>query len=215
MSSETPSTYVKICGMRSEADCTAAQEAGAHLLGFNFWPKSVRFVSPETAAGFCNGTGAGLSKVGLFVDASEESIRDVLSVCSLDYLQFHGSESPAFCRRFGVPFIKAFRLQSEASITAIGDYVDSDDQLFLVDAHVAGRPGGTGRQIDTKLALRARDERGRMMLAGGLTPSNVGPLVQLIQPWGVDVASGVESAPGKKDRDLIHSFVDAVEDASP
>ena len=200
-------TRVKICGIRSQEDSEAAVTAGAQMLGFNFWPGSKRFLHPEDAAPITSSIAPEITRVGLFVDASEDTVRDTLAVCSLDLLQFHGDETPAYCRQFGRPFMKAFRLRDEKTLDCVGDYLDAPDQPYLIDAYVPGVAGGSGRMIPLELARLARSKGDCMVLAGGLTPENVGQAVHAIRPWAVDVASGVESAPGTKAPEQIAHFV--------
>lgn len=208
-------TRVKVCGVRDRAGCAAITTAGGnaiHLIGFNFWPHSKRYVDPAVAAELADGLPPGIETVGLFVDPTGAEVRHALQAFDgLDVLQFHGDESPAFCRSFGRRFIKAFRLSDAAVIAGIGDYLDSPDDRFLVDAFVPGEPGGTGHLVRLDLARRAREETaGEMILAGGLTPENVGAAIAATTPWAVDVASGVESAPGIKDASKIAAFAIAV-----
>lgn len=203
-------TRVKVCGLATRRSVAAVVDAGVDLVGFNFWPGSKRHVTAAAAARLRQGLPPSIATVGLFVNQSTAAIADVLSTCPLDWLQFHGDEEPAECREPGLPFIKAFRLQGPASLARIGDYLDSDDSPYLVDAWDPSAVGGTGTPVRLDLARRARDahrsRRGRLMLAGGLTPDTVSAAVQAIQPWAVDVASGVETAPGDKDPDLVVCF---------
>ena len=207
-------TEIKVCGVRSRAGCNILSEAGVLLAGFNFWPHSRRYVEPLAAQLLLAALPPPMTRVGLFVDPSAEEVRHVLSVCELDLLQFHGNESPAFCRAFGMPFMKAFRLRDERSAGRLGDYLDSDEHLYLVDAWVANAPGGTGQPVALELARLAaegaRPHRGRLVLAGGMTPSNVGAAIAAVRPWAVDVASGVESSPGIQVREAVRAFVSAV-----
>jgi phosphoribosylanthranilate isomerase len=205
-------TAIKICGLRTLEDCLVSTSAGATMLGFNFWTGSKRYVSPEGAADLCESIGSDVTRVGLFVDADPSWVQHVLSTVKLDMLQFHGDEDPLYCRRFNHPFMKAFRLRNPNTITHIPDYLDSPEDVFLVDAYVPGEKGGTGAPFDLALANQARQTNGRMILAGGLNSTNVGSAIQAVKPWGVDTASGVEDSPGIKNPDAIRAFAHAVQE---
>lgn len=201
-------TEVKICGVRTAEDAAGAAEAGASLVGFNFWPRSARFVAPAAAAAIA--LPAGVLRVGLFVDPTPADVLAALEAGPIDLLQFHGDEPPEFCRGFRRPFMKAFRLRDAAVLDHIPDYLDGPDHPFLVDAWTAGGVGGTGVPVDLDLARRARDLGDRCVLAGGLTAETVGAAIRAVRPWAVDVASGVERAPGVKDASRMGAFVAAV-----
>lgn len=203
-------TRIKVCGVATEASCAALE--GVDLVGFNFWPGSKRFVTPQRAAVLAPHLPDGIERVGLFVDPRPGDVEAALAALDLDLLQFHGDEPPSLCRRFGRPFMKAFRLRDEAVLDRIPDYVDGD-QPFLVDAWVPGEIGGTGARARLELARLAGQRGGRMVLAGGLTPENVRDAIHGVLPWAVDVASGVERAPGHKDPDRVRAFVRAVREA--
>jgi len=181
------------------------------MLGLNFWTQSSRYVAPDAAARLIESAPGSATWVGLFVDATPAWVNQVLDSVPLDLLQFHGNETPQYCRQFQRPFMKAFRLRNKDTLTQIPDFTDDNDHPFLVDAYVPDRPGGTGHVVDIELAQQARQLSGQMMLAGGLKPNNVRALISTIQPYGVDVASGVESAPGIKDPAAIGAFLAACE----
>lgn len=202
-------TQIKVCGVTTLESCRAVSE-GVDLVGLNFWSGSKRFVSPADAAALVSALPPGVRRVGLFVNASAALVKEATELAQLQLLQFHGDETPAWCRQFNAPFMKAFRLQDELVIETIADYLDSADHPYLVDAFVPGARGGTGARVDLELALRARSVGTSMMLAGGLTAENVGQAIERVHPWGVDVASGVECRPGSKDRALVEAFVRAV-----
>jgi phosphoribosylanthranilate isomerase len=203
-------TRIKICGLTESTDCSNAVKAGAHMLGFNFWPGSKRHITAEQASELMARVPDTITKVGLFVDAEPALVRAVLAGCSLDLLQFHGNESPEYCRQFGQPYMKAFRLSDNSVVARIPDYLEHNEHPFLVDAYVPGEVGGTGRQISLELALMARECGDCMVLAGGLNPQNVAAAVAATEPWAVDVASGVESSPGRKTLKQLSAFVAAV-----
>ena len=197
---------VKICGITSTADAQAAIEAGADALGFMFYAPSPRNLSPAQAAAIIRDLPPFVAKVGVFVNPSEEDVRVALTEAGVDTLQFHGDESPDFCRRFGVKVIKAFRMQDEASLQPLTNY---RGETWLLDAFVAGKLGGTGARFNWALAKQAVAKGGRVILAGGLTPDNVADAVRQVRPFGVDVSSGVESGPGKKDAEKVRRFIAA------
>lgn len=201
-------TKVKICGITRLPDALAAVEAGADALGFMFYEGSKRNLSPAAAAAIIRALPPFVAKVGVFVNASSETVRAVVAECGLDTLQFHGEETPEFCRQFApLKVIKAFRIQDAASLKPLPDFaVDA----WLLDSYVAGQRGGTGERFNWELAAQAKELGRPVILAGGLTPENVADAVQQVWPFGVDVSSGVETAPGQKDAGLVQRFVGLV-----
>jgi len=199
-------TKVKICGLTSVEDALAAVEAGADLLGFMLWEKSLRHVTIETAREIARRLPPTTRRVGVFVDATAEQVMFSQRICNFGALQFHGQESPSFCRQFSVMTIKAFRVRDAASLQAMRAY---NTDAFLLDSQVEGQPGGTGETFDWPLAAAAKKFNKPIFLAGGLTPQNVAAAVRAVQPFAVDVSSGVEAAPGKKDAQKMRDFVAA------
>jgi phosphoribosylanthranilate isomerase len=203
---------VKICGITRLEDAQAALDAGADLLGFNFYPQSPRYISPERAAEIIAALPQMIRCVGIFVNAELATVRRIVETCRLDYVQLHGDESPGFVQALSPRAFKALRPRSaeEAEIGAAAyaplGPVDSAAPALLLDAYRPGQYGGTGWQGDWTLAARLAS-RYRILLAGGLTPENVANAVRRVRPWGVDVASGVESAPGRKDHDKVRRFI--------
>jgi phosphoribosylanthranilate isomerase len=196
---------VKICGITTYEDARAALDAGADMLGFNFYPHSPRCIAPAAAAAIRARLAAEVRVVGVFVDATREQVTAAADTVGLSVLQFHGQETAAYCRGWTHPVIKAIRVRdADAAHEARSYAVD----FILADAYVEGQPGGTGRRIATEM-LEGFDS-GRLILAGGLTPENVGAAVRAIHPFAVDVASGVETSPGRKDAQLMRRFVDNV-----
>ncbi len=198
---------VKICGLTNVEDALAAVEAGADWLGFVLWEKSPRYVTLETAREIARRLPPATRRVGVFVDATVEQVMFSLRICDFSALQFHGQESPSFCRQFSVMKIKAFRIRDAASLQALAGY---DTDAFLLDSMVEGQPGGTGETFDWSLAAEAKKFNKPIFLAGGLTLQNVAAAVRAVQPFGVDVSSGVEASPGKKDRQKMRDFIAAV-----
>ncbi|MBW2939342.1 phosphoribosylanthranilate isomerase [Zhongshania aquimaris] len=200
-------TRVKICGITQAEDALAAIDAGADALGFVFYPRSPRAVSVELAASIMSLLPPFVSKVGLFVDASEAEIQNVLTSCSLDLIQFHGDETPDFCNLFSVPYMKALRMRDGLDVAAAAQAYSSASALLL-DSYKPGIPGGTGESFDwdrvpRELALP-------IVLAGGLTPSNAGAAIAACHPFAMDVSGGVEKAPGKKCTQKMTEFIKAV-----
>lgn len=199
---------VKICGITRLPDALAAVEAGADALGFMFYEGSQRHITPAAAAAIIRALPPFVAKVGVFVNASAETVRATVAECGLDTLQFHGEEAVEFCRQFApLKVVKAFRIQNAASLQPLPDYaVDG----WLLDSYVAGHRGGTGEKFNWELAAQAKELGRPVILAGGLTPENIADAIQQVWPFGVDVSSGVESAPGQKDAGLVRQFVSIV-----
>jgi phosphoribosylanthranilate isomerase len=194
---------VKVCGITNVEDALAAVRAGAFALGLNFYPHSPRYVQPAHAAEIVQCLPASVWTVGVFVDESWERVADIANEVGLSALQFHGSETPEFCREWpGRKVIKALRVRDAHALTVARTYAVD---FILADAYVEGRFGGTGMRVATQY-LEGFDRR-RLILAGGLTLANVGAAVRVVRPFAVDVASGIESAPGKKDWMLMRSFI--------
>ena len=201
---------VKICGITSLSDGLTAAEAGADALGFMFWDGSPRRVSLETAAGIIRTLPPFIVKVGVFVNAPTDLVYRAIGECGLSLLQFHGDETPDYCLQFGLMSMKAFRIRNAESLRALAAY---RTEAWLLDAFSAEKPGGTGEQFDWDLAVQARELGRPIFLAGGLTPENVGEAVRKVRPYAVDVSSGVEAAPGKKDPAKVKAFIEAARNA--
>jgi len=194
---------VKICGMMRAADVAAAIAAGVDALGFVFVPASKRCLDHTLAARLCRLVPAFITRVGLFLDQPADDIRQVLDQVPLNLLQFHGRESPEFCRQFGLPYIKAIAVEDSNSIHC-AERKFYDAAGILVDSHQPGAMGGTGKTVDWgKVCPGERP----WILAGGLTPDNVAEAVHRLRPWAVDVATGVEQSPGVKDEVAMKRFI--------
>ncbi|HYD50002.1 MAG TPA: phosphoribosylanthranilate isomerase [Terriglobales bacterium] len=197
------STRVKICGVRSLADASVAANAGAWAVGFNFFRQSRRYLAPEQARQIAAALPAEVQRVGVFVNSPRSEMEAIVETVGLTMLQFHGDEPPELCCDWPVPTIKALRWRDRNTAVAAQAYAVD---FVLADAYVEGAFGGTGKKIDPELL---RDiEPARLILAGGLTPDNVGELVARLHPYAVDVASGVESEPGVKDATMIRRFIE-------
>lgn len=198
---------VKICGITRIQDALVAVEAGADALGFMFYQPSARYITPAAAEKITRELPPAIARVGVFVDASPEFILEAASRCGLTMLQLHGSESPEFCRQFSLPILKAFRIKDNESLRPLPSYNCAG---WLLDSYVAGQSGGTGEKFNWQFAIAARRlGGGKIWLAGGLTPGNVAEAIRQVQPFAVDVSSGVESAPGLKDPAKIRQFLRA------
>jgi phosphoribosylanthranilate isomerase len=206
------SVKVKICGVTNIEDAFAAVDAGADALGFMFYEKSPRNVPAKVAAEIIRQLPPFVAKVGVFVNATEESVRNAIGECGIDTLQFHGDETPEFCRKFcPLKMYKAFRMENLESLTALPAY---QTDAWLLDSFVAGKLGGTGARFNWDLAIESKKLGRPIILAGGLTPENVTDAVRKVQPFAVDVSSGVESAPGKKDHAKLRRFISAAKGPS-
>ena len=196
-------TKVKICGITSLDDALMAVDAGADALGFVFFEKSPRCVGPDAAARIIEQLPPLVQVVGLFVNAELDFVNRTADTCGLDIVQLHGEESPAYCRLVRRRVMKAFRVRGMESLAAMTDYKVA---AYLLDAYSPHSYGGTGERFDWDCAVAAK-ERGAIMLAGGLNPDNVASAVAKVAPYGVDVSSGVESAPGRKDSEKVRRFI--------
>jgi phosphoribosylanthranilate isomerase len=200
------STQVKICGITNLADAEAAAEAGADALGFVFYNNSPRYMTISAVAGIFKKSPLRVMRVGVFVNAPKDFIFRAVAECGLSLLQFHGDEPPEFCTQFGVMSMKAFRIRDADSLKELPKY---STDAWLLDAFSADNLGGTGKKFNWDLAVEAQKFGRPVFLAGGLTPENVADAVRRVKPFGVDVSSGVESAPGKKDRAKVRAFIRA------
>lgn len=204
------SVTVKICGITSEADALAAAEAGADAIGLMFYEGSPRHVTLEQAKAISAALPQHVMRVGVFVNAEEAFVHQALTECMLNILQFHGDETPEECSRYPVMTLKAFRVQGEETLAQLESYPSAG---YLLDAYVKDALGGTGATFNWDLAVRAQEFGKPIFLAGGLTPENVVEAVRKVQPFGVDVSSGVESEPGRKDAEQMRTFVAAAKGA--
>ena len=205
------SVRVKICGITSIDDARAAVGAGADALGFMFYEPSPRSITPGRAAAIIAELPAHVAKVGVFVDADEATVRATAATAGLDTLQFHGNESPGYCARFELRTIKAFRVKDSESLGQLPDY---ETDAWLLDSYVKGVPGGTGERFNWDLAVEANRLGRPILLAGGLTPENAGEAVGQVAPFGLDVSSGVEAAPGRKDAAKVAALIASAKGSS-
>jgi phosphoribosylanthranilate isomerase len=204
------STRVKICGITNLADAQAAIEAGADALGFIFYEKSPRRMTIPAVAEISKQLPPFVLRVGVFVNAAEDLVTRATGECGLGLLQFHGDEPPEFCTRFGLMSMKAFRIRDAESLKELPKY---PTEAWLLDAYSAENLGGTGEKFNWDLAVEVQKFGKPVFLAGGLTPENVAAAVRKVQPFGVDVSSGVESSLGKKDHAKVRAFIANVRQA--
>lgn len=198
-------TWIKICGLRRAEDVAAAVEAGADALGFNFWTGTKRYISPAEAAPLVRAVPAKVLAVGVFVDATVAEMREVAAATGIGAIQLHGDEPAAVLDELaGYKTIKAIKVGAELDAAQLQAYRKAD--IILLDRAVSGMVGGTGQKFDWSLAVEAK-KYATILLAGGLNPGNVAEAIRQVRPWGVDVASGVETAPGVKDSGMICEFI--------
>lgn len=200
-------TKIKICGITRLEDAQKAVELGVDALGFIF-SKSPRRVDAEVATEIIKDLPPFITTVGVFVNESMDVVKHIASVCRLNVLQFHGDELPEFCSQFSRKVIKSFWVKNPDDLSMLPGY-KGIVSAYLLDSRVEGKRGGTGKVFDWELAKIALPY-GRVILAGGLTSENVKEAIKAINPYAVDVSSGVESAPGKKDHEKMKKFVAAV-----
>jgi phosphoribosylanthranilate isomerase len=202
-------TRIKVCGITNLDDALAAVDAGVDALGFVFVHESSRYVMPESAREIIRHLPPMVNMIGVFVDEKIEKVREIANHCSLDFLQFHGAESPEYCEWYTQRVIKAFRVKDISTIQEIYNY---KVQGILLDSYSKEAYGGTGATFDWSLASQVAPYK-PVILAGGLTPQNVGEAIVEVRPFAVDVSSGVEKSPGNKNPEKLGHFVRAVRHA--
>jgi phosphoribosylanthranilate isomerase len=203
--------WVKICGITNEPDALAAIDAGADALGFNLVPQSKRYIDIDRAAGWIDKLPRDICKVAVMADPNWEDACRIGQLPLLDGLQLHGSELPEFCRRLadaGIPFAKAVPVTASKSLADLPNYFTD---TMILDSGAGGTFGGTGKPFPWKFAPEfvRNHPRISVILAGGLNPKNVAEAVRVVRPRGVDVTTGVEASPGRKDDSLIRAFIQA------
>lgn len=199
---------VKICGITNLEDALLAADLGAQTIGFIFYAKSPRSIKPAAARQIIAQLPPLVLSVGVFVNEAAALVLEVAETARLDWVQLHGEEPPEYCRFLSRNVIKAIRVKDESSLAQMSAYQGAV-RAFLLDTHKTGQQGGTGESFDWSLARQAR-EFGPVVLAGGLQPENVAEAIREANPAAVDVASGVEAAPGKKDPARLRAFFQAV-----
>ena len=199
---------LKICGITRVEDAQHAVTQGATAIGFVFWPRSPRLVSPETVATIVKSLPSGVMKVGVFVNEPFAEIRALVERTGITVVQLHGDEQAAGAEALRVPVIRSTTLENAEALATEWP----DDTTFLLDAADPIRRGGTGSKVDWNAAAQVATRR-RVILAGGLTPDNVAEAISLVRPWGVDVSSGVEASPGVKNPDAVAAFLRSAREA--
>ncbi len=201
---------IKFCGITRPEDAAAAAAAGVDAIGLVFYRDSPRYVSPQHAATVCRALPPFVSRVGLFVDPDRQWVQEVLKAVPLHLLQFHGTEPVSLCTSFGLPYLKGVRVRETIDIVR-ADNDHGPAQALLLDAFVAGQQGGTG--VPFSWAQVPAGLVHPVILAGGLTPENVGAAVAAVRPYAVDVSGGIENRPGIKDAGKMRRFAEAVLEA--
>ena len=202
-------TKVKVCGITNSEDALCAVRLGASALGFIFYEKSPRFITPREAGEVIRQIPPFVTKVGVFVNAEVGYLREAKGVAGFDVYQFHGDETPEFCAAFGEDYIKAIRVKDAGSLDAVELY---DTDAFLFDTYSPDAYGGTGENFAWDVLPRRKLEDKFVILSGGLNPDNVCDAIRAVGPYAVDVSSGVESSPGIKDHTKLERFMEAVSD---
>lgn len=202
--------FVKICGITNVDDALVAIEAGADALGFIFVPETPRYIDVETARTIASAVGGRARTVGVFVDASIESINRAVQAVPLDLVQLHGELPSTIAERIDVPFFKVVRVRGAIDVEGLRAY---KARAYLLDTYVEGAHGGTGTTFDWTLAGPVVQAGLPVLLSGGLTPENVAAAVRQVGPWGVDVSSGVEARPRVKDREKVRAFIRSAKEA--
>lgn len=197
---------VKICGLTNKEDALNAISLGADAIGFIFAKNSPRTVTPEIVEGISPFLPPFVSLVGVFVDQPVEEVKDIMSRCRLDLAQLHGNESPAECMAIGRRVIKAFQVSEPEDLAAIAAYQGLVSAMLL-DTKIADLKGGTGQAFDWGLAISAKENDIPLILAGGINSDNIKKAVKMVNPYALDISSGVESEPGKKDYNKMQDII--------
>jgi len=200
------SIRVKICGITRVEDAKASLDLGADAIGFVFYPKSPRYIEPTKAKDIVSYVSPFITSVGVFVNESLENIISIANTCKLDVIQLHGDEQQDIIDKIPRKIVKAIRIKDETDLQRFNLYSDVD--AFLLDTFVENKLGGTGQVFDWKIAEKAKS-KGKIILSGGLNPDNIAEAISKVKPYGVDVSSGIELMPGKKDYALARRFLEA------
>ena len=195
--------FIKICGITNSEDAAAAVKAGVNALGFIFYQGSERYVTPDAAARIAAGLPDHVSKVGVFVHEEKRTILEIARSVPLSAVQLIGNEGPDDLFGYDLSVIKVFRVKDDFEVEVLKNYIVD---AFLLDTHRQGTFGGTGETFDWNIAKKAQ-QYGRIIISGGLRPENVEDAIRFVRPYGVDVSSGIEARPGRKDHDRMRDFV--------
>ena len=201
------SVRVKVCGITRSEDAASAARLGANAIGFIFWHKSPRYVSPEIARQIAESLPAFVATVGVYVDPDPAWVEETSQKARLSLLQFHGDETADYCNQFSLPYIKAVRVKADTDLLQYAKSYSAAKGLLL-DTYAVGMPGGTGERFDWQLIPSHLPLP--LILSGGLNPENVEMAIKQTRPWAVDVSSGVEAAKGIKDEQKIYAFMQGV-----
>ncbi len=202
-------TQIKICGLTNLQQIQECIEIGVTWIGLNCYPKSPRYLRPKAIRELVAEIPEEVTTVGVFVNEPADNVEHILQYTRMQYAQLHGHETPTYVSALKVPSIKAFRVSDQFRLEEIAEYPQG---IFLLDSYHPNLYGGTGDPFNWEIAKKAQ-QFGKFMLAGGLKPENVGKAVKQVQPFGVDVSSGVESSPGVKDLQKVRRFVEEVRKA--
>ena len=200
-------TEIKICGITNLEDASFAVECGADALGFNFYPKSPRYGAPESVKEIIAKIPDGITKVGVFVNHDALEVKKIVEYCRLDLVQLHGDESPEYCRQLPSSLlIKAFSPRGEGDLRTLSSY---PVRAILVDTYDPVRYGGTGKRSDWRLAVKVKETH-PLIIAGGLNADNIREVIEIVSPHAVDINSGAESSPGRKDPEKVRKIIEIV-----
>lgn len=199
-------TCVKICGLKTLEEVEACIVSGANWLGFNCYPPSKRFVTPEEIRKLLSIVPPNIITVGVFVNESLEKVHQIVETTGLQMVQLHGDESPEYGMALKIHYFRAFRVSPQFQLKTIQNYATP---YFILDSYHPNFYGGTGDSFNWEIATQAK-QFGKLILAGGLNPENVTKAIEVVRPFGVDVCSGVETAPGVKDLQLVSNFISNV-----
>ncbi len=200
---------VKICGITNQEDASAAVKLGVDALGFIF-AKSPRQIEPEKARSIINALPPFVTAMGVFVNESSTRVKEIVSFCGLNLIQFHGDESPDMCSEFMPHSVKAFQIKDKASLEGVKPY-NGNVRALLFDTYSKEKRGGTGKTFDWGLAVKGKELGIPVILSGGLSPSNISEAISTVRPYAVDVNSGVETSPGKKDHGLMRQLMEQIQ----
>lgn len=199
---------VKICGITNSEDALVSIKNGADALGFVFYRKSPRYISPKKAREIVRLLPKPIIKIGVFVDSRQKTIKQIAKFCSLNMLQFHGAQTPEFCSRFtGYKVIKAFRVKDRINLKKVLRYKVF---AYLFDTYIKSKPGGTGTKFNWELLRQTGNFKRPVFLSGGLNQNNCREAIRIVRPAWVDVSSSLEKKPGRKDHEKIKSFIQQV-----
>lgn len=200
---------IKICGITNLEDALFTSSCGADAIGFIFYPKSPRYVTPKSVRNIIDNLPVDIVKVGVFVNHDAGEISEIVRYCRLDMIQLHGDESPEYCRQFSdTLLIKAFAPRCEKDLNILREY---PVRAILIDSHDTGRYGGTGKTSDWNLAMKVKNTH-PLILSGGLNTENILEAIETVSPHAVDVNSGVEDLPGKKNQEKVKRIIEMVHD---